>query len=110
MQVGVGKEGNFYSDSQNVTSREIPQHLGLYIFHWLVLLPKLSNKLKSQTEDIIHERDFIMSSFNHNFEKQQKNFKAFFSVQGPSVDIPSRDELLNWKVRPLLEWIIFLFT
>ena len=36
-------------------------------------------------------------------------FKAFFSVQDPSIKLPPRDKWPNWKVRPLIKWMNFVF-
>ena len=58
MQAGAGRERNLYSDYTNITSQEMRQHIGLYIFHGLAPLLKLSDKFKLQTEDVIHGRDF----------------------------------------------------
>ena len=109
MQAEVGREGNVYPDCTNFTSREICQHVGLYIFHGLVPSPQLADKFKSQTEDIFHGKDFIKISFDSNLERRHKIFKEFFSMQDPSIHTPSRDAFPYWKVRPLLKWMNFLF-
>ena len=36
-------------------------------------------------------------------------FKAFLSIQNPLFDPPSREKYPNWKIRPLLAWMNFIF-
>ena len=48
-------------------------------------------------------------SFGPNAERRHRHFKAFLSCQDPIIDPPSRDKEPNWKVRPLLTWMDYIF-
>ena len=48
-------------------------------------------------------------SFGNGAERRHHYFKAFLSCQDLRINSPSRDDDPNWKVRPLLTWINFIF-
>ena len=109
MQAGAGKEGTIYPTFEEFTSSELRQHVGLYIFHGLAPSPKVSDKFRRQADDPVHGRDFIRNYFGVNAGTRHRMFKAFFSVQDPSIKLPPRDKWPNWKVRPLIKWMNFVF-
>ena len=106
---GAGKGGTYYTDYVPFSVEEIRQHVGLYVFHGLSPSPRIELKFRSQHQDKVHGNDFIHRSFGPNSERRHKHFKAFFSCQNPAIDIPDRSKNPNWKVRPLLTWMNFIF-
>jgi hypothetical protein len=59
--------------------------------------------------DVVHGSDFVYHAFGGGAERRHRQFKAFFSVQNPAIDPPSRKRYPNWKVRPLLVWMNYIF-
>ena len=105
----AGKNGLCYRDFKQFTTKEIRQHLGLYVLQGLCPSPRVEMKFQSQDQDKLHGNDFVYRSFGSNAERRHRHFKAFFSCQDPRINHPSRDEEPNWKVRPLLTWMNFYF-
>ena len=106
---GAGKDGVCYPDFKDFTEKEIQQHIGLYVFQGLCPSPRIELKFNPQHRDKIHGNDFVYRSFGANAERRHRHFKAFFSCQDPRKDPPPRDQHPNWKVRPLLAWMNFIF-
>ena len=106
---GEGKGGTYYTDCAPLSVEEIREHVGLHVFHGISPSPMIEFKFRSQHKDKVHRNDFIHISFGPNDEGHHKHFKAFFSCQNPAIDTPDRSEYPNWKVRPLLTWINFIF-
>ena len=40
---------------------------------------------------------------------RHKEFKVFLAYQDPAIEPPSKSKCPNWKVRPLLVWMNFIF-
>ena len=57
----------------------------------------------------MHRRDFICDAFGASGERHHREFKAFFPVQNDFVKTPKRERHSNWKLRPLIKWVNFLF-
>ena len=106
---GAGEGGTCYRDFHPFTVEEIQQHLGLYVFNGVAPSPRIELKFKPQRDDKVHGNDFIARSFGMNAERRHKHFKAFFATQNPVINPPSRKFFPNWKVRPLLAWMNFIF-
>lgn len=105
---GAGKGGTYYPDFTPFTVHEIRQHVGLYIFHNLSPTPKIEQKFQPQCKDPLHDRDFIVNAMGYQLERHHKHFKAFFSVQNPTIQTPSRKKFPNWKVRSISKWLNFI--
>ena len=86
---GAGPGGTCYKkDYQSFTVLELRQHVGLYIFHGLSPSPRIEDKFRPQSKDVVHGNDFIHDSFGPNAAKRHKHFKAFFACQDPSRPVP----------------------
>ena len=105
----AGKNGLCSRDFKQFTTKEIRQHLGLYVLQGLCPSPRVEMKFQLQHQDKLHGNDFVYRLSGSNAERRHRHFKAFFSCQDPRINPPSRDEEPNWKVRPLLTWMNFLF-
>ena len=102
---GAGKDGTCYKDFVPFTAREFRQHIGVYIFHGLSPSPRVDNKFRPDHFDELHDKHFIYNSFGPNAERRHRHFKAFFSVQDPSIKVPERSLFPNWKVCSILKWL-----
>ena len=105
----AGRDGTCYPDFKEFSTHEIRQHLGLYVLQGLCPSPRVEMKFHSQQQDKVHGNDFVYRSFGPNAERRHRHFKAFFACQDPRIDPPPREKEPNWKVRPLLKWINFIF-
>ena len=106
---GAGEGGSCYHDWRPFSAKELRKYFGLYIFNGLSPSPRVENKLRPQSEDQLHGNDFIYHSFGANAERRHWHFKTFLAVQDPAIETPSRKKFLNWKVRPLLDYLTFPF-
>ena len=106
---GAGRGGSCYQDFRPFTVEEVQQHLGLYVFNGVAPSPRIELKFKPQRLVKVHGNDFIARSFGPNAERRHRHFKAFFATQNPVINQPSRKLFPNWKVRPLLAWMNFIF-
>jgi hypothetical protein len=77
-------------------------HLGLYILNGLSPSPQVEMKFRSQSQDPVNGNDLAHKAFGHNAERRHRHFKAFFSVQDPRVNPPSRKTHPNHKVDEFL--------
>ena len=66
-------------------------------------------KFQPQSKDSVHGNDFIYHSFGPNAERRHRHFKNFLAIQDPAIDIPPRNKYPNWKVRPILLWMNYIF-
>ena len=105
----AGKDGTCYRDFHEFSTHELRQHMGLYVLQGLCPSPRVEMKFRSQQQDKVHGNDFVYRSFGPKAERRHRHFKAFFATQDPRIDPPPRDKEPNWKVRPLLTWINFIF-
>lgn len=105
----AGKDGSCYRDFVDYTTPEIRQHVGIYLLNGLCTSPSVEKKFKPQHVDKIHGNDFVYRSFGANAERRHRHFKAFFACQDPRITPPNRDKEPNWKVRPLLTWMNYIF-
>ena len=71
--------------------------------------PRIEIKFKSQSEHPVLGNDFIYHLFGHNAEWRHRHFKIFLAIPHPGIVIPIKKKYHNWKVRPLLQWMNFLF-
>ena len=106
---GAGKGGSYYTDYKDFTVTELRQHIGLYVLHGISPSPRIEYKFKSQGEDKVHGNDFVFRSFGTNAERRHKHFKAFFACQNPMINPPERKHYPNWKVRPIITWMNYIF-
>ena len=106
---GAGKGGVQYRDFKDFTIEELRQHVGIYILHGLSPSPRLEYKMKPQGHDKIHGNDFVYRSLGQNAERRHRHFKAFFSCQNPAIEPPDRKKFPNWKVRPIIKWMNYIF-
>ena len=47
--------------------------------------------------------------FGPNDKRHHRHFKTFLAIQDPDIPTPSRRKYHNWKVRPLIQWMNYLF-
>ena len=47
--------------------------------------------------------------FGPNSKRRHFHFKTFLEIQDPVISTPSRKKYPNWKVRPLFQWMNYLF-
>ena len=106
---GAGKGGTYCTDCVPFSVEKICEHLGFYVFYGLSPSSRIEFKFRSQHKDKVHGNDLIHRSFGPNAKRLHKHFKAFFSCQKLAIDNPDRSEYPNWKVRPLLTWMHFIF-
>ena len=71
--------------------------------------PRVEQKFKPQSQDPFHGNDFIYHTFGTNDERRHSHFKTFLAIQDPAILTPSRKKYPNWKVRPLVQWMNYLF-
>ena len=83
-------------------TKEVRQHLAIYIFNGLTPSPRVEFKFKPHSDDVVHGNDFIYRSFGPRAALRHKEFKAFLAYQDPAIEPPSKLKYPNWKVRPLL--------
>ena len=105
----AGAGDTLYPEFTPFTTKEIQQHLGLYILNGLSPSPRVEYKFSSQHLDEVHGKDFVFKNFGMNAERRHRHFKAFFSIQDPLIEPPERKKFPNWKIRPLLKWMNKLF-
>ena len=106
---GAGEGGSCYYDWKPLSARELRQRFGLYLFNGLAPSPRVEQTFKPQSQDLFHGNDFIYHTFGPNAERRHRRFKTFLSIQDPSISTPSRKKYPNWKVRPLVQWMNYLF-
>ena len=105
----AGPRGVLYHDFHPLYVREILQHIVLYVFCGRAPSPQIENNFRAQQEDKLHGNDFIYTSFGPNVGRHRGHFKAFFVCQDPDIDQQNRSLYPNWKVRPMLMWLKFVF-
>ena len=108
----AGKGYSYYPDFVDFTPQEIRQHMSLYIFQSLSPSPRLEMKFNTQTQDKINGNDFIANTLNQNngcTRRRHQMFKAFLAFQDPHIATPPRRKYPNWKVRPLMTWMNYIF-
>ena len=105
----AGPDGSCYQDYKSSSALELRKHMGLYIFNGLSPSPRVQNKFYPQCQDEVHGNDFVYNSFGPNSERRHRHFKTFLSCQNPAIDTPSRSMYPNWKMRPILKWMNFIF-
>ena len=69
----------------------------------------MEQKSKPQSQEPFHWNDFIYHTFGTNAERRHRHFKTFLAIQDPEISTPSRKKYPNWKVRPLVQWMNYLF-
>ena len=105
----AGAGDTMYPDWKPFTTKEIKQHLGLYMLHGLSPSPRVEYKFQPQRVDPVHGNDFVHSSFGPNAARRHKHFKAFFACQDARIQVPERKKYPNWKMRPFLKWMNKIF-
>ena len=100
MNADAGKDGSMCKDFAPFFLRELRSHFGLYVLQGLSPSPRIEYKFKPQSEEPVNGNNYMYQSFGQrmNREQQHKHFKAFLSFQDPTMIVPSRELLLNWKV------------
>ena len=68
----------------------------------------MENKFRPDHVDEVHVNNFIYNSFGSNAERRHRYFKAFFSLQDPSIKVPERSLFPNWKVCPILKSLNYI--
>ena len=69
-------------------------------------------KIKTQAEDEMNGNNFVANTLQQNpiyTRRRHQMFKVFLSLQDPMIPIPKREKYPNWKVRPMLMWMNFIF-
>ena len=107
--VGAGEGGYCYYDWKPFSTRELRQHFSIYLFNGLDPSPRVEQKFKPQSQNPVHGNDFIYHTFGPNAERCHCHFKTFLEIQDPEISTPSRKKYPNLKVRPLVQWMNYLF-
>ena len=108
----AGPGGSYYPDFVDFTPLEIRQHMSLYVFQSLSPSPRLEMKFQTQAQDKINGNDFIANTLNQNggcTRRRHQMFKAFLACQDPHISTPPRRKYPNWKIRPLMTWMNYIF-
>ena len=69
----------------------------------------MGQNFKPQSQDPVHDNDFIYHKFDPNAERRHRHFKTFLAIQDPAISTTSRKKYPIWKVRPLVQWMNHLF-
>jgi Transposase IS4/SAP domain len=104
----AGEKGYAYPDFKPFTVSEIKQHIGIYLLNGLCPSPRVEMKFQPQAVDPVNGNDFVYRYFSKNAERRHRHFKAFFCVQDPRQEAPSRSHFPNWKVQDMLAHINFV--
>ena len=64
----AGAGDTLYPEFTPFTTKEIQQHLGLYILNGLSPSPRVEYKFSSQHLDEVHGKDFVFKNFRMNAE------------------------------------------
>ena len=70
---------------------------------------RVEHNFKPQRTDKVHGNDFIYGAFGPNSERRHKHFKCFFACQNPSIEITPRAKYPNWKVRPKITLMNYIY-
>ena len=62
----AGAGDTCYPQFKNFTTKEVQQHLGLYMLNGLAPSPRVEMKLQPQRADPIHGNDFVYQNFGKN--------------------------------------------
>ena len=81
------------------------RHFGIYMSNGVAPSPQVSMKFQSQEDDQANGNDLVFRVLGYNAQRRHKHFKAFLSLQDPTMVVPNQDSFPDWKVRPLLQWI-----
>ena len=106
---GASSDGNIYQDYHHFTTKELLQHIGIYIIHGISPSPRVEHKFKPKHVDSVHGNDMVYYSFGTNSERHHRHFKCFFACQNPAIIIPCRTKYPSWKVRPLITWMNYIY-
>ena len=106
---GSGAGGLTYKYFTAFSIKEVRQHIVLYIFNGLTPYPCIEYKFKPQREDVCHGNDFVYNSFGPRVAHWYKEIKSFLAYQNPIIYTPSKSKCPNWKVRPLITWMNYIF-
>jgi hypothetical protein len=101
--------GGKYADFTDFSLKEMKQHMGLCLFQGLSPSPQVEMKFASSAQDPVNGSDFIHNAFGGNTGKstrRHRHFKCFLTSVNPRVEPPSRDHFPNWKLHPLLKWMM----
>ena len=92
IQMGAGVQGGCYATSIPMSYPEIEQFIGLFMLQGLNPSPQVEMKFFNQQSDPVQGSDLCNRIFGDNANKQHKQFKAFFSIQDPAKQAPTRKE------------------
>ena len=111
---GAGPQGSYYPDYIPFTPVEVCQHFAIYFLHRLSPSPRIEMKFNTQAKDRINGNDFIANTLRYPHHtigprRCHQQFKAFLSLQDPCIPEPSQEKYPNWKIRPLLVWMNYIF-
>jgi hypothetical protein len=106
----AGSGGSYYPNFKPFKTKEIRQHLGLYILQGLSPSPQIEQKFRHQESDPVNGNDYAYKAFANkgSRERRHKEFKSMLAVQDPRIDTPPREDYPNWKIRPLLQWMNYI--
>ena len=104
-----GSGGAYYEDFIPFLVLELRQHFGIYILVGLCPSPQAEYKSRPQYMDPIHRNDFVYKSLGTRAEWRHRHFKAFFARQNLLIETSLRKDFPNWKIKPLLTWMDFIF-
>jgi hypothetical protein len=106
----AGTGGSYYPDFKPFKTKELRQHLGLYVLQGLSPSPQIEQKFRTQELDPVNGNDYVYNVFgiNDSQGKRHKEFKSMLTVQDPRIYTPPREDFPNWKIHPLLQWMNYI--
>ena len=66
-------------------------------------MPGVESKFNPQHFDKMYGNDFVYLQFDPNTERRHRRFRAFFAAQDPAMDPPTRTDIPNCDVLPLVK-------
>ena len=103
MRDNAGQRGKPYPDYKPFTTRELRQHIGVYIQNGISPSPNINKKFKSQNQESANGNDFIFRSLGPNASRRHRHFQRYFGVQDPLKPVPTRKTHPLWKVEEFLK-------
>ena len=101
--MGAGVQGGCYPTFVPFSYKEIERFLGLYMLQGLNPSPQVEMKFFNQQSDPVQGSDLCHRIVGDNANKRHKQFKAFFCLQDPAKQAPTRKDRPTYKVNSFLK-------